>query len=264
MGIWKVLMKKITFGIIIVGLGIYFAQSFLGSKHQAEDHQDHKDHHAHSDDNHSHDKEKTSPKNTKKLESTKNTSSKASHQGHDHGNSDEGFEVKEVDIPTDSAGQSLVELGEIVSEFGRRNLDLEALKNSLTKSGLDIVSTKDSNPYTGSMTVLRTNNSLPGTRYFHAQVFTDEAGKPFVQHMSFEYRPSADAFAEAVAAAKKTFGLTKVADVRKDGFYSWNTDDGYIIWIKRMTKEDLKDDPFNAYTDKDVGTIRVAKEIEIH
>ena len=31
-----------------------------------------------------------------------------------------------------------------------------------------------------------------------------------------------------------------------------------------MNLEDLKDDPFNAYTQNDVGTIRMAIEMEIH
>ncbi|PIK14743.1 hypothetical protein [Halobacteriovorax sp. JY17] len=255
-------MKKITFIIIILGLGYYFTQSFLRSDHTQEDEHDH-DEHTSAPVKKTKDKSTQSSSPTTKTKDSEQTKS-ANHDGHDHGNNDEGFEVEVVDIPRDQAGESLVELGEIASSFANKEVDVDALKDTLTKSGLEVVSTKDSNPYTGSMTVIRTNNSLPGTRYFHAQVFTDESGKPFVQHMSYEYRPSKNAFAEAVAAAKKTFGLTKVADVRKDGFYSWNTEDGYIIWIKRMTAEDLKDDPFNAYTESDIGTIRTAKELEIH
>ena len=253
-------MKKVTFIIIILGLGYYLSQSFLSSKQEDSEelHQDHK--HEEKENVTSSSPLKTS---VKTLPNTSKTVT-ANHDGHDHGNSDEGFEVKVVEIPRDEAGESLLDLAEITSSFANREVDVDALKDTLTKRGLEVVSTVDSNPYTGSLTVIRTNNSLPGTRYFHAQVFTDENNKSFVQHMSYEYRPSENAFAEAVAAAKKTFGLTKVADVRKDGFYSWNTDDGYIIWIKRMEKEDLKNDPFNAYTDADIGTVRTAKELEIH
>lgn len=240
--------------MIVIGLGLYFTQSFMRLEKANEKKTLLKDLIAPVNIN---------PKN-QTTPSSKVVIKKANHDSHDHGNSDEGYEVKVVDIPTDSNGQSLLELGEILEKFATVDVDVNALRNSLTSSGLEVVATKDTNPYTGSMTVIRTNNVLPGTRYFHAQVFTDENGTPFVQHMSFEYRPSENAFAEAVAAAKRSFGLTKVADVRKDGFYSWNTDDGYIIWVKRMNKEDFVNDPFNAYTDKDIGTIKVAKEIEIH
>ena len=255
-------MRKVTFIIIVLGLGYYFSQSFLSSNQE-----DPKE--VQADHDHTKNKDiKTNPKSDSRA-SDKDPKNKikspvANHDSHDHGNSNEDFEIKVVDIPRDEAGESLLDLAEITSTFANREVDVEALKETLTKRGLEVVSTVDSNPYTGSLTVIRTNNSLPGTRYFHAQIFTDENNKDFVQHMSYEYRPSENAFAEAVAAAKKTFGLTKVADVRKDGFYSWNTDDGYIIWVKRMEKEDLKNDPFNAYTDADIGTVRTAKELEIH
>ncbi|NJL71061.1 MAG: hypothetical protein HC888_05310 [Candidatus Competibacteraceae bacterium] len=38
----------------------------------------------------------------------------------------------------------------------------------------------------------------------------------------------------------------------------------YIVWVKKMAKDDLQDDPFNSYTSADSGTVRVAVELEIH
>jgi len=191
----------------------------------------------------------------------------SSSHDHDHGNKqkeEDKFQVEKVKIPTDVAGQSLSSLGSTLSRYTKKNINLNELKADLITSGLSVVSSRDKNKFTGEMVVVRTNNTLPGTRYFHAQVFKDENNNDFIQHMSFEYRPGDKAFAEVVASIKKEFNLSDNATVQKDGFYSWNTDSGHVIWIKRLQAEDLKNDPFNAYTKADVGTIRVAVELEIH
>ena len=47
-------------------------------------------------------------------------------------------------------------------------------------------------------------------------------------------------------------------------FVKWDLDEHRIIWVKKMGAEDLRDDPFNAYTAADIHTIRVAVEPEIH
>lgn len=172
--------------------------------------------------------------------------------------------VKEVAIPTDKHGKSLTEFNSIIFSLAKNNIDIEELKESLTSKGLKITVANDSNEHTGSMSIIRTDNTLPGTRYFHAQIFKDENGESFVQHMSFEYRPGKYAFEEAVASAKVQFNLNRDPDISNKDFVSWSLKSGHVIWIKKLQKEDLKNDPFNAYTDADIGTIKVAKELEIH
>jgi len=171
---------------------------------------------------------------------------------------------EEYKIPSHRAGESLISYAGIISEFGKKEVRVTDIVNQLKTMGLKPLIANDKSDVTGNMYTVRTKNSLPGARYFHAQVFTDENGKQFTQHMSFEYRPGEKAFFEAVAVAIKEFGLSQNPSVKKEGFYSWNTNDGYVVWVKRMTKEDLKDDPFNAYSFRDIGTIRIAKELEIH
>ncbi|WP_127717896.1 hypothetical protein [Halobacteriovorax sp. HLS] len=172
--------------------------------------------------------------------------------------------IKVVPIPEDKSGKSLIQMSETLSLLANDNIDIEELKDNLTSKGLNLTIANDSNEHTGKMTIIRTQNTLPGTRYFHAQIFQDEEGNSFVQHMSFEYRPGIDAFEQAIATAKKYFNLNRDPDTSKDDFVSWSTKTGHVIWIKKMSKEDLENDPFNAYTDSDVGTIKVAKELEIH
>jgi hypothetical protein len=62
---------------------------------------------------------------------------------------------------------------------------------------------------------------------------------------------------------RDSFSLSTPSTSR-DGYALWKLSDGRILWVKRMDMDDLKDDPFNAYSADDVGTIRVAVESEIH
>jgi hypothetical protein len=126
------------------------------------------------------------------------------------------------------------------------------------------VVTQNFNPDTGKMLIVRTGEALPGTRYFHAQFFEDENKQPYLQHMSFEFRPGPDAMDKAVKAVESQFpGLGKPS-IKNADYIQWQTKNDYIVWVKRMSAEDLKDDPFNAHTKADAGTIKAAVEQEVH
>lgn len=160
--------------------------------------------------------------------------------------------------------ESLSNMVKMVSQFTQAPNHLEELWSYLKNSGQDPMLTRDKNPYTGDMMIVRTNNPFPGTRYFHAQYFQNASGEPFVQHMSFEYKPGPTALADAVTAIKNTFANLNDPTVQSADYVQWKLDDDYILWIKKLGPEDLKDDPFNAYGPEDVGTVRVAVELEIH
>jgi len=254
-------MKKLLFLIIILGAGYYYSTLQDISK---------------SENNKSNKKEDSKISTKYKSHSPKSSSASiapggkilnknSSSDSHTHDDqSPNDFEVEIVSVPDTTEGESLTTFNDVMAEFASKSLDVERLKESLVAKGLELVVAKDSNKFTGTMTIIRTENALPGTRYFHSQIFYGEDGAPFIQHMSFEYKAGKSSFAEAVAAAKKQFSLATEPSVKKDGFYSWNTTDGYVVWIKRMTAVDLKNDPYNAYSPNDVGTIKVAKELEIH
>ncbi|MCO4794060.1 MAG: hypothetical protein KC493_10125 [Bacteriovoracaceae bacterium] len=159
---------------------------------------------------------------------------------------------------------SLSSLAEVLTIFGNSPIGYEPLVDQLRDWDLEPVVAKDTNQYTGTMAVIRTKSTLPGTRYFHAQYFSDENGENHLQHMSFEFRPGDGAFQKAKDYVVKKFKLKSKPAMDKPDFASWNIPNGYLVWVKVMGPEDLKDDPFNAYTIKDKGTIRVAMELEIH
>lgn len=164
----------------------------------------------------------------------------------------------------DTEQKSLENLAEIIAIYAGSQNGYQTLIDQLKAWELKPTVARDENPHTGSMTIIRTKNTLPGTRYFHAQYFSDENNEDHLQHMSFEFRPGPDAFSKAIDSVSRQLKIKNEPSMKKDDFISWNQDNGYVVWIKKMNQEDMKDDPFNAYTKDDVGTIRVAIELEIH
>lgn len=159
---------------------------------------------------------------------------------------------------------SLSQMTYFLLDAARGNKNFERIVSDLKKSGQNPTVTRDTNPVSGDMFIIRTQSPLPGTRYFHAQYFTDENNKQFVQHMSFEFQPGPTSMSDAVQTAIRNFSLGEPS-YRKGDFVQWDLDDDYTLWIKKKSAKDLKDDPFKAYDPKtDVGTIQMTVELKIH
>jgi hypothetical protein len=135
----------------------------------------------------------------------------------------------------------------------------EKLLGELNKSGLKPAVARNSNPQTGAMAMVRTDNALPGTRYFHAQLFEAD-GAAHMQHVSFEIRPGADAMEAAVSLIKQTHRDLGNPIKESPGYTMWRNRDGRLVSARRMTEEDLKDNYFNAHGKEDVGTVWVVSE----
>ncbi len=123
---------------------------------------------------------------------------------------------------------------------------------------------QDSNPETGTLSVVRTEKPFPGTRYFHAQYFSSDKQKPFLQHMSFEIPPNKDSLRVAAQAIKDTFGSLPPAHMQTPNMIAWTWKGKYTVWAMKMNKDSLVSDSFNAYTASDEGTVRIAIELDVH
>lgn len=148
----------------------------------------------------------------------------------------------------------------------RGKIALNNFIQALDAAGLEPVVAKDENPYTGKMLTIRTNRSLPGTRYLHGQWFQDESSnkEPFRQHFSFEVRPSPDCMSVAKTMIEQLLGK-KLGTPKQssDSWAEWDLDDGQVVWVKRLLeKEDLQNNPYNAHTMKDRGTCWVSNEMK--
>jgi hypothetical protein len=147
---------------------------------------------------------------------------------------------------------------------GKYQKQPDALLKQLGEIGLKPKSMVDKNPHTGGMLTIRTQNALAGTRYFHAQFQKDENNEVLLQHMSVEFRKSSETFDSVVKQVKAQFPKAKQKKSRNKQFAEFATEDGYNIWVKVLAREDLENDPDNAYTPEDVGTVRFVVEQDIH
>lgn len=177
----------------------------------------------------------------------------------------EEFIEKSLAAVSPNERESLLGLSSIMSKFtlDEGHGQIKELINELKNKQMKPYLMQDTNPDTGTMNVVRTKSTLPGTRYFHAQVFKDDQGRDFIQHVSFEFKPGPNSFDAVKAALIKEAGITSAPVIEKDGFVAWSVGP-YSVWAKVQTEEDFKDDPINAHDKNDVGTIRAAFELEIH
>lgn len=159
------------------------------------------------------------------------------------------------------AKTSLKQMTQVLAAFTLEDKKLNDLLEALKKDQQEPFTVKDKNPYTGEMIIVRTKSPPPGTRYFHAQYFVDENNQSFAQHMSFEFRQSPEAMDQAIQMVKATFpNLGNPTEESRD-FIQWELDDGYVVWVKRLDEQDITNNPFNAYTPGDIGSIRIAVEL---
>lgn len=143
----------------------------------------------------------------------------------------------------------------------------EAVVTELNDRNLQPTMATESNPYTGAVTFIRTENTLPGVRYFHAQYLSDKPGienEALLEHMSFELRPSATVFEDARKIVYASFAEADKPEVDEKDFVMWRLNEGRIAWVKRLSLEEMQNNPFNAYDKSDLGTVRIAVELDPH
>lgn len=156
--------------------------------------------------------------------------------------------------------QSLKKMTDILALAIQPNAREADLLKALTDAKQEPSVAADNNPITGEMDIVRTQNPPAGTRYFHAQYFGAEKKEKFAQHLSFEFKPGPEAIKQAIAAVQASLHVGAPEPTREN-FYEWKLKDGYCAWVAPLAEKDLKNNPFNAYSPEDKGTIRVAVEI---
>lgn len=166
--------------------------------------------------------------------------------------------------PRDEQEESLLEMNRYMAAAFMVPDSHEKLLEMYREKGLTPDYSQSSNPHTGKMVTIRTQNTLPGVRYPHSQLFSNDRNEMEMQHTSIEYRPGPQAF-ERVNEMVQELYQVKGGESSKDGnFIKYKLGKGQVLWVQKMAAKDLKDSPFNAYEESDVGTIRMAIEQEIH
>ena len=166
-------------------------------------------------------------------------------------------------VPQNEDEESAEVLQIFFKKYVSESLASQDLMDDLNRLELSPQRTVQTNDATGSLNIVRTNVSLPGTRYIHAQFFTDENGKEFLQHLSHDYRPGPDSFDRMKDLARQYLSGEILSETSKDGYSLIKMKNGYNVSVTRL--ETNPNDPFNAWDEeKDKGTIRIEVELEIH
>jgi hypothetical protein len=141
----------------------------------------------------------------------------------------------------------------------------ELLVQKLTEAGLKPLVVQDFNDLTGKMIVIKTEETLPGTRYFYAQYFEDENKQPFLQHMSFEFRPGEKSLDESVAYVRAAFPKNVGApQFCTKNYAAWEYGE-MTAYCHQLTKEDVeRDDAIRARSSEDIGAVKCAIEQNPH
>lgn len=172
------------------------------------------------------------------------------------------FEKELSKSPLDQAEKdSISSLLQLMAAKEKLGSSPENLFTAMGEVGLTPRAARDSNPYTGTMLIVRTSNALPGTRYFHAQIFQDEGQPGHMQHTSFEIRPASDSMKTALSLVQQTHPQLGVPEIQNEDYVLWKTN-GRVVSIKRLNAEDLEDNHFNAHSPDDVGAVWVVSEDE--
>lgn len=165
------------------------------------------------------------------------------------------------ELKLDEDQKSFVQLTKSFLEFADSRKGPEDFVRFLQELNLRPLVSKDEQELIEDLTVIRTEGSLPGTRYIHAQFDGDDRQE--LQHLSFEIKKGDQAFEQAIELAAATLGLGERVK-NTDPSMAIYRHNGYVIWLKKLSWEDMMGDPFNAYDKSDVGNVRVAIERDIH
>lgn len=160
--------------------------------------------------------------------------------------------------------QNVQAMTQVLFDYLSPNHKVTDLLLYLKQSGQEPYTSTSSNPHTGGMMFVRTKKPFKGTRYFHAQYVEGENGNIVPQHMSFEFMPGPQAMVMAEEALRTIQPQLGEPHDRTENFISWKLEDGYHCYIAKLDAEYIKEHPFNAYEPEDVGTIKIAVEMDIH
>ncbi len=160
--------------------------------------------------------------------------------------------------------QSLRSMVQLLKKASSANANLKGLYQELQRTKQKPEISRSKNPYTGELVMIRTKSPLPGTRYLHGQYFAQASGAHFVQHLSFEFKPGPQAMSEVKTMLLQEFSELQKPVRESDNMIVYRLNDSYNVWLKKLSRKDLENSPFNAYGPEDIGTILVALELEVH
>ncbi|NCN39971.1 hypothetical protein GW916_01850 [bacterium] len=168
-------------------------------------------------------------------------------------------QVVQTELSEDEA--SVVQLAQIFKSYAGTQRNEKDFITDLLSLGLKPVVARDRQEVIEDLTIIRPENTLPGVRYIHGQFDGDETQE--LQHISFEIKKGPNALEQGKKLVSESMGLGEPVKNVDPKMVLYKMD-GYVVWLKELSWEDMMGDPFNAYSKEDVGNVRIAIERDIH
>ncbi len=161
---------------------------------------------------------------------------------------------------------SLKQLNESLVKVFEFRKEPKEMINFLEDAGLKAIVDKKNSPYLGTTWVVHSDQSLPGTRYYHAEYDGDDADHLFLRYLSYEYAPGDKSFAQVIKSIESSYPVKEKKTIIADGLIHYEMEkDGipYTLGVKKLNAEDLRNDPIYPHDENDIGAISVKLQLNI-
>lgn len=197
------------------------------------------------------------------IETKKDEESESKHIHNSVHNKNLKIEDFLIELENTNEVDSLKSIFQEASKIELERTTIAKVKDAFSSIDIQTEVTANQNPDTGSMYFIKSTSNIPGTRYVHAQIL-GEGKEKFVQHLSFEYKGQGKSFNEAVTVAQSMVGSDQKPAIISENYMQWKISESHILWVKKLTKDELLNDPIYPHSEEDLGTIKIAIEQEIH
>ena len=161
---------------------------------------------------------------------------------------------------------SLKQLNESLVKVFEFRKEPKEMINFLEDAGLKAIVDKKDSPYLGTTWVVHSDQSLPGTRYYHAEYDGDDADHLFLRYLSYEYAPGDKSFNEVIKSIESSYPVKEKKILIVDTIVHYEMEkDGipYTLGVKKLNAEDLRNDPIYPHDENDIGAISVKLQLNI-
>ena len=164
--------------------------------------------------------------------------------------------------------ESFRALGSLMRDLFDQKIDRDGFVRRLQSLGLQPIISNDDQTEIEDLSIVRTTNNLPGTRYIHAQFDGEfDEGNLEIQHFAYEIPAGMGSQEEAVELIADIMELSE-SSREKD------TDESmvvfqkgpYIVYVSVLGIDDISGGGgFNAYDpEKDLGSLRIAIQRDVN
>lgn len=141
-----------------------------------------------------------------------------------------------------------------------KDITLEQMTDFLKSQKQEPRVLKSENPHTGGVLQVRTDDPWPNSKNLMAQFFLSQGQPQELSSLSFEIRPQEDILMSAKTFLEEQFGGKISLIDRSEHHVVYQLGEAYHVNLVVLDQNRIQHSAFFAYTDQDVGALRVTIE----